>query len=346
MSLKNFFNLLLVIILLLATIFYIKSRSKHDTIFQNLDPKYKPKRFLNLLKWKLTTKHPVWPKKVLVENYDLPPHKVIDQDKIRISFVGHVTFLIQTNEINILTDPVWSQRASPFSFIGPKRVIDPGIKLADLPKIDIIVISHNHYDHMDLATIKTIWQRDKPKIITPLLNDQILKNYIKDIKVTTLDWHENILLPNNIAITLEPAQHWSARGLFDLNKSLWGNFMIKTPAGTICFIGDSGYNQELYNNIGIKYDVFLSLIPIGAFEPRWFMQDIHMNPEEAALVHQHLKSKHSIASHFQTFPLASDQYFQASEELSLALQKYQISKEQFIIPTAGKVYWFNNQKKD
>ena len=310
-------------------------------MFKNTEPNYKPKGFIDLLKWKLTTKNSAWPKKILLTNTDIPPCIVTEQDKIRVSFVGQATFLVQTNNLNILTDPIWSERAGPCSFIGHKRVIAPGIKLADLPKIDIIVISHNHYDHMDLSTIKTLWERDKPKIITPLLNDIIIKDNIKDISITTLNWGEKILVANNVVIYLEPSQHWSARGLFDRNKALWGNFIIKTPAGDICFIGDSGYNEELYKNIGSKYKVFLSIIPIGAFVPRWFMKDMHINPEEAVLVHKNLKSTYSIASHFQTFKLASDDYLQPVNELNLALQKHQISQEQFITPNFGKAYWFN-----
>lgn len=297
---------------------------------------------MDILKWQLTTKRTTWPKKILLANSDVPTNKINEKNKIRVSVVGHVNFLIQTNGLNILTDPVWSKRASPFSLIGPKRVIDPDIELKNLPKIDIIIISHNHYDHMDIPTIRTIWRRDQPKIITPLANDKILKKYIKNIEVTTLNWHQQTIINQDTTINLEPSQHWSARGLFDLNQALWGNFIITTPAGAICFIGDSGYNEELYKNIGEKYNIFLSMIPIGAFEPRWFMKDVHMNPEEAAMVHQHLKSKYSIAGHFQTFPLASDNYLQAAEELDIALQKHKISKQQFITPTIGKAYWFES----
>lgn len=308
------------------------------TRFQNLDPKCAQKTFYDFLKWKFNTKNPVWPKHVEVKKYDVPPSRVPEKDTIRVSYVGHATFLIQTNNMNILTDPVWSKRASPFSFIGPKRVTDPGIKLKDLPKIDLIVISHNHYDHLDIATIKTIWKRDKPTIVTPLGNDTILKKHIKNIDVIALNWQEKIMFGDELTVVLEPAQHWSARGLFDRNKALWGTFIIQTPAGDICFIGDSGYSGELFKSFGINYNICLSLIPIGAFEPRWLMQDVHMNPLEAVLAHQDLNSKYSIASHFETFPLASDGYSQASEELDLALEKYQISKEHFFTPTAGHVY--------
>lgn len=311
-------------------------------VFNNLDPKIKPKGFIDFLKWQYKTSRAKWPKSMPITVTDIPPAKIED-NKIRVSFVGHATFLIQVLGLNILTDPIWSARASPFSFIGPKRVTPAGINFADLPKIDIVLISHNHYDHMDIPTIKKLWQRDKPQIITPLMNDTTLKSHISEIKVTTLDWEENITITNSASIYLEPAQHWSARGLFDRNKSLWGTFIIKTSLGSICFIGDSGYSNTLFKDIGDKHkNILLSLIPIGAFEPRWFMRKIHMNPEEAVLVHQDLRSKYSIASHFETFQLADDQFDQAAKELAAALIKYKVSSERFITPKAGNFYWFSN----
>lgn len=306
-------------------------------LFNNLNPNCKPKSFKDLLKWKLTVRNPKWPRKILIENYDMPPPIITEPNKIRVTWIGQATFLIQIDGFNILTDPIWSKRASPFKYFGPKRVMDPGIKLNNLPKIDIILISHNHYDHLDLNTIKFIWQRNQPRIITPLMNDAIIKN----ISVHTLDWQENIIINSSLSIHLEPSQHWSARGLFDRNRALWGNFIIKTKNYDICFIGDSGYSEQLYKDTGAKYNIFLSIIPIGAFEPRWFMRDMHMTPEEAVLTHKDLKSKYSIASHFQTFQLGSESYLQAPTEFNYALEKYQITHNNFILPKCGQAYWFN-----
>lgn len=309
-------------------------------MFQNLDPSKKPKNIFDILKWKLNSKQPKWPLLIPLEATDIPPQKVTEN--VRISYVGHVTFLIQTAGLNILTDPVWSERTSPFSFAGPKRVIAPGIKFEDLPKIDIILISHNHYDHLDLATIKKLWHRDRPRIITPLMNNLVLESNIPGIEVTTLGWGELAKIDGLIDINLEAAQHWSARGIFDRNKALWGTFIITVPdiGGSICFIGDTGYSHEIFNNIGQKYDILVSLIPIGAFEPRWFMKDIHINPEEAVFVHQNLRSKYSIASHFDVFQLADDKFNQAPKELDLAKKQYNIADDQFIVPKVGMHYWF------
>lgn len=313
---------------------------KNQKVFYNYDSEIKPKGFIDILKWKVRSKQPIWPKKLPINVTDIPP-VIVNERKTRVSFVGHVTFLIQTQGLNILTDPVWSERTSPISFAGPKRVKEPGIKFDDLPIIDIILISHNHYDHMDIETLRKLWHRDKPQIITPLENDIILKSNIQGIEVNTLDWHEKITVKNNVDIHLESAQHWSARGLFDQNRALWGTFIIKLNHGSICFIGDSGYNSKIFKNIGEKYnDIFLSLIPIGAFEPRWFMKDIHMNPEEAVLVHEDLKSTYSIGSHFETFQLADDGFHQASQELKEALVKHKIGSNTFITPEVGKSYYF------
>jgi L-ascorbate metabolism protein UlaG (beta-lactamase superfamily) len=308
--------------------------------FYNTDPNIKPKGFFEALKWKLTSRASPWPKNIPLACEDTPP-PVVGGDETRISFVGHVTFLIQTNGLNIITDPVFSDRASPLSFAGPKRVTPPGIAYDNLPKIDVILISHNHYDHMDVPTIKKIWLRDKPLIIAPLKNDITLKANIPHIEIMTLAWGEKTSISQGFEFALEPAQHWSARGLFDRNKALWGTFIIKTPKGHICFIGDTGYNKKIFQDIGNKYqDILVSLIPIGAYEPRWFMKDIHINPEEAALIHQDLNSKHSIASHFQTFRLADDAYDQPAKELEEALVKYNISPQIFITPKIGGVYLF------
>lgn len=316
------------------------SEKRYDNSrFSNINPEVKPKNLIDILKWKINNKQPKWPDSIPVSHTDVPPNNNPD-GIIRISYVGHVTFLVQIAGLNILTDPVWSDRVSPFSCIGPKRITKPGINFDDLPKIDIILISHNHYDHLDLNTIKRLWERDKPQIITPLLNDSVLQSNITDIKVSTLNWYEKIDVTSNCCINLEPAQHWSARGLFDRNKALWGTFLITTKFGSICFIGDSGYNQSIFHNLGQKYDIFLSLIPIGAYEPRWFMKDIHMNPEEAVLAHQDMKSKYSIASHFDTFQLADEGFNQAVGDLIQAKTKYKVSDEEFIVPSVGMAYQF------
>jgi len=312
--------------------------------FKNKDQSKKLKGFCDFLKWRWHAKKISWPPYVPLNKMDTPPSIVLGHN-IRISYVGHVTFLIQTAGVNILTDPVWSERASPFSKLGPKRVTPPAIHFDHLPKIDLIIISHNHYDHLDMPTISRLWERDKSKLITPLKNEEIIKSTLKDINIETLGWHESCQFNDNIEICLEPAQHWSRRGFFDLNRALWGTFIIQTPLGPICFIGDSGYDPLIFKQIFEKFGKMLvSLIPIGAFEPRWFMEYVHMNPEEAVKVHLDLKSQYSIASHFETFPLAEDEFDQARLELEIAKEKYKIETNQFIAPQIGDVFLFNKSE--
>ncbi len=310
-------------------------------MFYNLDPNIKPKNLLDILKWKMTSKKSEW--LPLSESIitDIPP--ITHDENIRVSYVGHVTFLIQVQGLNILTDPVWSERASPFTFAGPKRVVKPGIDSTDLPKIDFILISHNHYDHLDIKTIKDLWLRDKPKIITPLKNDIIIKKHIKDAEIITLGWGE-FYKNQNVEYFLEPAQHWSARGIFDKNEALWGTFIIKIKMGDICFIGDSGYNANIFKEIGKKYNILLSLIPIGAYEPRWFMKPVHMNPDEAVLAHLDLQSKFSIASHFDVFQLADEPFNSAPLELQQAIKKHNIPEDKFIIPKVGNYFLFDKNE--
>ncbi len=307
--------------------------------FVNKDKSKGARNFFQFLKWKYGTTKPQWPKKVQVEAYDIPPRKV-DGEKLRISYVGHATFLIQTQGFNILTDPVWSLRASPFkNFAGVKRIVDPGIQFEDLPKIDFVLISHNHYDHMDIRTIKKLWKIHQPEFIVPLKNELILKKHIPSINVKSLNWHESIQVHAKLTFHLEPAQHWSRRGLNDLDQTLWGTFIMSTPKSSILFIGDSGYDSTIFKEIGNKFDILLSLIPIGAFEPKWFMGEVHMDPREAVFTHQDLKSKYSIAHHFETFQLANDGFKQAAFELQKAMIEFKISEDKFIIPKIGSAYW-------
>lgn len=275
----------------------------------------------------------IWPKKIPLKSLDKPPVKILGND-LRVSNVGHVTFLIQTQGLNILTDPVWSERASPFKFIGPKRVVEPGIKFEDLPPIDIILISHNHYDHLDIDTIKRLWNRSssKPKIITPLGNDLVIKRHIPSVEIETYNWGESTS-HKAVKIHIEPMQHWSARGLFDKNKALWAAFTIETSGGNIYFIGDSGYGKGRYFKAAReKFESFrLALLPIGAYKPRELMEYSHMTPEEMVLAHMDLNSKYTVPSHYDVFRLASESYGDAEKELKLAKARFNIEENIHIV---------------
>ena len=331
-------KIILCISLSCLAIYYVKTNTYYNgPISDHFDGHkfYDPKNaytnnFFDFLKWQLTQQKSPWPNKVELKQTDTPPKMV---DKIRISYVGHVSFLIQTEGVNILTDPVWSKRASPFSFIGPKRVIKPGINFKDLPKIDVILISHNHYDHLDLKTIQQLWYKFKPKIIVPLGNDTIIKNFDSNIEVRAYDWGDNIKINKNLAINLEPMQHWSARGMFDKNHALWAAYVIASKNnGNIYFIGDSGYSSYFKEAL-VKYKEFkLALLPIGAYQPRWFMKYAHMDPEDAIQASKDLGLPYTIPSHYDVFSLADEPYNDALNKLLGALKS---TKHNFHVVKVG-----------
>ena len=203
-----------------------------------------PKSLREVLRWQFgrDRQRQAWPEWAPSPHADTPPPRV-DGGKVRLSFVGHVSWLIQTAGLNVLVDPVWSERASPVSFAGPKRRNDPGIAFEALPEIDVALVSHGHYDHLDLATLSKLAERHAPRVITPLGNDVAMRRADAAIKAEAFDWHDRVELGNGIAVTLVPTRHWSARGLFDRNRALWASFVVETPAGKIYIVCDSGYGE-------------------------------------------------------------------------------------------------------
>jgi L-ascorbate metabolism protein UlaG (beta-lactamase superfamily) len=299
----------------------------------------KAKGFSEVLKWAFNRKRGPWPEAKNL-SYGAKPIARVDRG-VKITFVNHSTFLIQTNGLNILTDPVWSERASPFTFMGPKRKRIPGIKLEDLPTIDLILLSHNHYDHLDLATLKKIFNTHHPKIITPLGVKALLeKNNIEG--ADDLDWWDEYKLNDHITIQATPAQHFSSRGTFDRDATLWCGFVIKRKEGNIYFAGDTGYNSKTFIEIGERCaPLNIALIPIGAYKPTWFMSPIHCSPEEAVQIHIDIKSFQSIATHFGTFPLADEGGEEPVSDLRAALDAKNIAREKFIALTEGESKSFN-----
>ena len=288
--------------------YYNGKQSDHFNGTRFFDPEAnQDKNFFDFLKWQLTKKYSPWPDKVLNLSFDCPPTRVMGSE-LRVSCVGHVTFLIQTHGLNILTDPVWSDRASPFRFVGPKRVIDPGIVFENLPPIDVVWVSHNHYDHLDFVTLDALWEKHKPRIITPLGNDYIIQSHNSEIAVEAYDWGDEVFINNDVKFQIEPMQHWSSRGLFDRNKALWAALNIKTPSGNIYFIGDSGYgNGRYFKKAKEKFGTFrLALLPMGAYEPRWFMKYAHMNPEDMVKAHIDLGQPLTVPSHYDVFKLTDE----------------------------------------
>lgn len=221
-----------------------------------------------------------------------------------MTWVGHATTLIQIDGVNILTDPIWSERCSPVSFIGPKRYTPPGIKIDDLPKIDLIILSHNHYDHTDLPTLKQLEEKFHPLVLTGLGNRKLLLDEgIRNVQ--EMDWWEKTTM-KDLQITFTPTQHFSGRGLFDRDKTLWGSYLISGKKEKVYFGGDTGYYthfQEVTNQLG---PVDIAILPIGATEPRWLMEPVHIDPKQAVQAFGDLKAKYLVPMHYMTFVLSDE----------------------------------------
>lgn len=302
-------------------------------VFQNPDG-VKAKGFKDV--FRMLTQGPrrgPWFEMKEAENRPDPSQRI--QKGIRLTFVNHSTFLIQVDGLNMLTDPVWSNRVSPFQWAGPKRMRPPGLRMDQLPPIDLILLSHNHYDHLDLPTVKKLVHTHRPRIITPLGVGQFIQQQTGN-KATDLDWWQDLRFNDQLNISCVPAQHFSGRGILDRDATLWCGYILHTPSGTIYFAGDSGYGP-FFKTIGEKFpNIDLALLPIGAYLPIWFMSPIHTNPEEAVKIHLDIKSKQSVATHFGTFPLAYDGMNQARDELQMALQKMNVPSEQFWVLEEGE----------
>lgn len=241
-------------------------------------------------------------------------------EELKVTHINHSTALIQVNNLNILTDPVYAYRASPFAFFGPKRFTNPRIVFDNLPDIDIVLLSHNHYDHMDLETLKRLQKKFSPKIIATLGNkDYLERKGIKNIIET--DWYDNTklnLTTNNVEINIKtvPAQHFASRGLSDRNKTLWAGYVLEIKNLKIYFVGDTGFGPFVEKVKQLYPDGFdFALIPIGAYKPRYFMSSVHINPEEALLMMKFLQIKQALAIHFGTFPMALDKQYDPEQEL-------------------------------
>jgi len=277
-----------------------------------------------------------WPQKV-----DQPPQvrpaAMVGTDCVQVTFVNHATLLLQTHGLNVLTDPVWSERVGPFSFAGPKRIVEPGIRYEDLPPIHVLLISHNHYDHIDIETVKRFSRDHKPRIVVPLGDGAWMQRAGVE-RIEEMDWWQTLPLHDSIKACFTPSQHWSARGLFDRCQSLWGSFAINVLDQTFYFAGDTGYGPH-FKEIARRFPrVRSAFLPIGAYEPRWFMRYQHTNPEEAVLAHKDLQAEHSIGIHFGCFQLTDEAWDAPARELKIALEKHQISSQDFATPHPGEVF--------
>ncbi len=263
------------------------------------------KSLLDVLKWRLTSRAADWPQHVAVKQA-VPLPQVAG---LRATMVGHATVLIQVDGLNVLTDPIWSERASPGSFAGPRRITAPGIDFDQLPQIHVVLLSHNHYDHCDLPTLRRLHARDRPLIVAPLGNAALLRRHMPDVHVAAADWDEQVGLEQGGSVHVVPAYHWSGRSLSDRRKALWGGFMLRSRAGQLVyFAGDTGYGEgEIFRQMRTRYGApELAILPIGAYAPRWFMKAQHNTPAEAVRMMADVGAARAIGIHWGSFRLSDE----------------------------------------
>lgn len=295
--------------------------------FHNLEPT-RHAGFTDVVRWLTNRDQGQWQKWRVVTPAHPPPR--VTGGELRVTWVNHSTFLLQTENVNILTDPIWSLRCSPVQWAGPKRHHAPGIRFEDLPPIDVVLISHNHYDHLDEATLRRLQQRHKPQVFAGLGNAAFVKG------ATDLDWWQAAPVGTGVKVHCVPAQHFSSRGLTDRDATLWCGFVVETAHGAIFFAGDTGWGSHFLAIRERFGPVRLALLPIGAFRPEWFMCSVHISPRDAVRAARDLGAAVSIPMHYSTFHLGDDGQHEPAEVLRRELESEPDVK--FEILDAGGVF--------
>jgi L-ascorbate metabolism protein UlaG (beta-lactamase superfamily) len=287
------------------------------------------KRFLNdevthhrtlieVMKWQRQRDPGPWRELRDVERFPAPPARV--ERGIRVTFVNHATVLLQVDGLNILTDPIWSNRCSPVPWVGPKRYRPPGVSFEDLPPIDLVLLSHNHYDHLDAPTLTRLRKAHQPPVYAGLGNRPVLERL--GLRSHEMDWWQSIELRDGIRLTAVPARHFSGRSLRDRDQTLWMGFVLETPSGSIYFAGDTGWGDhfaQVHERFG---PIDVALLPIGAYRPRWFMRRVHISPEEAVEAAAVMRARFCVPIHYGTFKLADDGQQEPVRDLRRALAAY------------------------
>jgi L-ascorbate metabolism protein UlaG (beta-lactamase superfamily) len=299
--------------------------------FKNVDP-FEERGLFDIIKWRLTSEAEAWDAWVDLPKQPKPPARV--ESGVRITFVNHATVLVQIAGLNILTDPIWSETTGPFS-LGPRRHKAPGIAFEDLPPIDLVVISHNHWDHLDMPTIARLAERDPIVVFAGLGTAKLFPKSGVKVRAVDLDWWESKTI-NGVRIRFAPAQHWSTRALVDRNFNLWGSWYFESDHHRVYFAGDTGAGSH-FAAIKARYGApDLALIPIGAYAPRWFMRSQHLDPVDAVEAHRALGAKQSVAIHWGTFQQTDESMVAPRDELEAALEAAALPPETFVALENGE----------
>ena len=309
-------------------------RSDHcdGRVFHNLVPSARTRPLSEVWRWYRARRPAPWPQ--WIENGRAHPLPDVPGGAIAATWIGHSTFLVRFAGITILTDPVFALHAGPFGRIGPRRVRAPALPLASLPRIDLVLQSHNHYDHLDPSAHRALADRDAPAVVTPIGNRDYLPSRTRG-RTTERDWWGSAEPLPAVRATVVPAQHFSARTPWDRDRALWGGFIVEAGGRTLYFAGDSGYGTH-FAEIGRRFPkIDLALLPIGAYEPRWFMGPVHIDPAEAVRAHQDLRTRRSIAMHFGTFQLTDEGIDAPATELAAARSAAGLAPEAFEVPDLG-----------
>lgn len=290
----------------------------------------------DVLRWRRTSRPQPWPTSVDLKAQELPAHP--GDDTLACTFINHATFLLRWANLTVLTDPVYSLCAGPFGRLGPRRVHPPGIAFDQLPRIDVVLLSHDHYDHCDLPTLRRLARRDAPLAITPLGNGALLRRAgFAAERIIELDWWQNHTLNGKMAVTLTPARHWSNRLSGQRNARLWGGFHLNAGSQRVLFTGDTGYDDVFFREIRERLGApDLALIPIGAYEPRWFMAPQHCNPLEAVQIHLDLAARQSFGMHWGTFQLTDESRDAPLRELEAAHEQLGVTPAAFRVLQPGE----------
>ena len=298
------------------------------------------KSFGDFWRWQRTRRPKPWPQ--WVDNTATPaPPAALAADAAAVTFINHITFLVQLPGLNVLTDPVYSDRVSPFQSVGPRRVRQPGLAFEALPKIDLVLLSHNHYDHLDLATLRRLAATHAPRVVTGIGNAAFLQEH-GVAPVVELDWWQ-VAHERGAAITFTPARHWSGRGLRGRNRTLWGGFVLRHGPLQIYFAGDTGYGAHFAEIRARHGAADVALLPIGAYEPRWFMQEQHMDPHDAVRAHLDLEARVSIATHFGCFQLTDEGIDDPVRELAAARARLGVAAARFQVLEVGETRLYSGR---